>query len=350
MRTNQTIHIIGQGLVGSLLAFRLIESGFTPMVFDKGHENSSSSVAAGMWNPVNFKRLNVGQKPELYLSAMHAVYPRLEQWLETSFFRSIPIVRLFDSQEEINNWDIQSALGKTAGRYLTQTHFPLDQKYVEATLGAGLVEAGGRVDLPVLLASMRRKLAALSLLIEADYQHQDQDALVIHCTGMDVLDHALWSWLPMAPNKGQVLTMRIPDFDTSHIYHFGRFVVPMCDETYKIGSTYELRPTNKLPDPAMAQEIVTDFRNTIKHPCKIVEHKAGYRPTTFDRMPIIGPHPLLSKHYVCNGFGSRGVYYAPLCIEHLLGHLTEGKDLPAEISIHRTRKHFERWATEKKPN
>jgi glycine/D-amino acid oxidase-like deaminating enzyme len=342
------IHIVGQGLVGSLLAFRLIEAGYKPVVFDKGHKNASSMVAAGMWNPVNFKRLNVGQQPERYLAAMHDIYPRLEQWLDVQFFQSLPIVRLFESQEEINNWDLQSALGKTAGHYLTQPDFGIEQQGVNAPLGAGLVEAGGRIDMPMLLKAMRIKLKAMHLLVEEDYVLEEEDALVIHCTGMDILTNPLWSWLPMAPNKGQVLTMRIPGFDSSHIYHFGRFVVPMHADTYKLGSTYELRPENREPDSHIAQEILADFQSTIRLESEIIEHQAGYRPTTFDRMPIVGPHPISVHHYVCNGFGSRGVYYAPLCIEHLLAHLTQGIDLPAEISIGRTRKHYDRWSSEKK--
>lgn len=337
---NQDIHIIGQGLVGSLLAFRLIEEGFRPIVYDKGHHEASSMVAAGMWNPVNFKRLNVGLHPEKYLEAMHAVYPRMEQWLGASFFRALPIARLFDSQEEINQWDIQSAMGKIAGRYLTQTDYPSTHPAVKSPLGAGLVAQGGRIDLPALLNAMRQKLEELGAFVTDEYTADDPDALVIHCSGMAILNHPLWNWLPMAPNKGQVLTLRINAFDSSHIYHFGRFVVPMNDDTYKLGSTYELRPTDRSPDPSLANEIIQDFRSTIACDHEVIDHRAGYRPTTFDRMPIIGPHPTAPHHYVCNGLGSRGVYYAPLCIEHLLEHLMHGTPLPREISLARALKFF----------
>jgi glycine oxidase len=335
---HQTIHIIGQGLAGSLLAFRLIESGYRPLVYDKGHDTASSMVAAGMWNPVNFKRLNVGMHPERYLQAMHDVYPRLERWLGATFFRPLPIARLFDSQEEINQWDIQSAMGKTAGRYLTQTQFNIPHESVKAPLGAGLVAEGGRIDLPALLNAMRAKLLQLGALQPTEYPAEDHEALVFHCTGMAVLQHPYWQWLPMAPNKGQVLTLRIPEFDSTHIYHFGRFVVPMNDDRYKLGSTYELRPINPDPDAAMADDLLKDFRTTVDRAHEVIDHRAGYRPTTFDRMPIVGAHPHYPKHIICNGFGSRGVYYAPLCIEQLLEHLLVGTPLPKEISVTRTLK------------
>ena len=337
---NQDIHIIGQGLVGSLLAWRLMEEGYSPLVFDKGHATASSMVAAGMWNPVNFKRLNVGQHPEQYLAAMHSTYPRLEHWLGTSFFKPLPIARLFDSQEEINQWDIQSALGKLSARYLTQTDYAATHPSVRRPLGAGLVAEGGRVDLPTLLEAMRRKLEERGALVSSHYSSNETDALVIHCTGMSIVQDPLWHWLPMAPNKGQVLTVRINDFDPTQIYHFGRFVVPLHHDTYKLGSTYELRPTDTTPDPNVAQEMLNDYSATIDRPCEVVEHRAGYRPTTYDRMPIVGPHPQNPKHYVCNGFGSRGVYYAPLCIEHLVDHLLHGTALPKDISIARTLKFF----------
>jgi glycine oxidase len=334
-----SIHIIGQGLAGSVMAFRLIEAGYRPLVFDRGLANASSMVAAGMWNPVNFKRLNVGKHPELYIESMYEVYQRMETWLGVSFFRPLPIIRLYDSREEVHQWDLHEAMGKSGASYLSNPSHPVSDARVRHMHGAGLVQEGGRVNLPVMLHAMRARLQAEGLLRETTHE-EDPQALTIHCSGMDVKAHPYWQWLPMAPNKGQVLTVRIPDFDTAHIYHFGRFVVPMEGDEYKLGSTYELNPHNALPDDEKGLEIMQDCNKTLEVDTTIVSHKAGYRPTTFDRMPIVGRHPERMNHYVFGGFGSRGVYYVPLCSARMIDFLIHGTDLPREIGTSRLTKYY----------
>jgi hypothetical protein len=49
--------IVGQGLAGTLLAFSLLEKGEEVLIADDYAHASASQVAAGMWNPVTFKRL-----------------------------------------------------------------------------------------------------------------------------------------------------------------------------------------------------------------------------------------------------------------------------------------------------
>ena len=237
LSSHESLHIIGQGLAGSVLAFRFIEAGYRPLVFDRGLEHASSMVAAGMWNPVNFKRLNVGKHPELYIESMYDVYRRMEAWLGVSFFKPWPIIRLYDSHQEIHQWDLHEAMGKSGASYLTNpTHVVTDPR-VHHKHGAGLVQEGGRVNLPIMLQAMRIRLHEEGLLRAIPHE-EDPSARTIHCSGMEVKTHPYWQWLPMAPNKGQVLTVNIPDFDTAHIYHFGRFVVPIEGDEYKLGSTY----------------------------------------------------------------------------------------------------------------
>ena len=49
--------IVGQGIAGSVMAITLIEKGYTVCVIDKPDLSLSSKIAAGIWNPVVFKRL-----------------------------------------------------------------------------------------------------------------------------------------------------------------------------------------------------------------------------------------------------------------------------------------------------
>jgi flavin-dependent dehydrogenase len=56
--------IIGQGLAGTSVARRIEQAGKSVLVIDDGLKSSSSLVAAGMWNPIVFKRLNKSWKAD----------------------------------------------------------------------------------------------------------------------------------------------------------------------------------------------------------------------------------------------------------------------------------------------
>ncbi|MEX0882137.1 MAG: FAD-binding protein, partial [Cyclobacteriaceae bacterium] len=44
--------LIGQGLAGTVLSYRLIKAGFKVHLIDKDEEGTSSKVAAGLYNPI----------------------------------------------------------------------------------------------------------------------------------------------------------------------------------------------------------------------------------------------------------------------------------------------------------
>ena len=49
--------IVGQGIAGTVLTHTLLEQGKRILVIDEGNPSSCSKVAAGLYNPIVFKRL-----------------------------------------------------------------------------------------------------------------------------------------------------------------------------------------------------------------------------------------------------------------------------------------------------
>jgi len=49
--------IVGQGIAGSVIALSLIKAGYKILVINKPQLSLSSKIAAGIWNPIVFKRL-----------------------------------------------------------------------------------------------------------------------------------------------------------------------------------------------------------------------------------------------------------------------------------------------------
>ena len=94
--------IVGQGLGGSILAFQMIEKGKRIAVIDSPANNISSSVAAGLFNPVTGRRFVKTWKADLLFPFMESFYKKVENTLKKRFFNAIPLFRPFLNIEEQN--------------------------------------------------------------------------------------------------------------------------------------------------------------------------------------------------------------------------------------------------------
>jgi len=125
--------------------------------------------------------------------------------------------------------------------------------------------------------------------------------------------------------------LRIDGLDESYMTNFGRFTIPLGNGLFRVGSTYELRPKDELPS-SVGEEILVDAAEVLRKPFEVVDHKAGFRPTTLDRFPIVGFHQRHSRLGVFTGFGSRGVISVPYYMQQLLQHWIGGEELPFECN------------------
>ena len=80
--TNVDFIVVGQGLAGSVLALKLIENGYSIKVIDKPELSSCSKVAAGIWNPVVFKRITKSWMIDELMPEMLNFYRQSEKILK----------------------------------------------------------------------------------------------------------------------------------------------------------------------------------------------------------------------------------------------------------------------------
>jgi glycine oxidase len=93
----------------------------------------------------------------------------------------------------------------------------------------------------------------------------------------------------------------------------------------------------------VANEILLDVSNSVRHSFEVVNHKAGFRPTTIDRQPIVGMHEIHARLGILNGFGSRGVMLVPFFVQNLIEHLTTGSPVMKDV-------HWKRFEERRKRN
>ena len=77
--------IVGQGLAGTTLCQTLLKQEKSVIIIDKRDLSQASRIAAGLYNPVVFKRLVKSWMADELVSFMDAFYTDAEQLLNTTF-------------------------------------------------------------------------------------------------------------------------------------------------------------------------------------------------------------------------------------------------------------------------
>ncbi len=320
--------IVGQGIAGTSLAFSLLEKGINVSIVDNNFQSSSSLVAAGMWNPLSFKKLTTGWRSSEFVNASYAFYQKTEQLLGVKFFHTKPLYRVFADQHQANEWDEKS--DRMDIREFIKTPFSEPLKHLKAPFGAGVVDIAGWCDIPLYLNTARDFFRKKNMIKETrfdfdaiqidskqvKYEGQNFDYLVF-ATGWKNHENPYFSHVEIYPNKGQVLKIRFKEANIEPMLNYGNFLLPLGDGTYKVGATYEFNDPNPSPTEETKFKLLKKLQEVVDDECEVLEHLAGYRPTVPSRKPVVTPHPEHSHLFLFNGFGSKGVLYVPLFSKEL---------------------------------
>lgn len=96
--------IVGQGIAGSILAFQYIKAGFNVLVVSDDSLSKSSKVAAGIWNPVVFKRLAKSWLADELIAQLYLFYKEAEKTTNSRFVYEMPIIKAFGEEQEKTFW------------------------------------------------------------------------------------------------------------------------------------------------------------------------------------------------------------------------------------------------------
>ena len=159
---------------------------------------------------------------------------------------------------------------------------------------------------------------------------------VIYCQGWRGVQNPQFDWLPLIPNKGELLLIECKELKEEAILQKGIFVQPLGSNLYKVGATYGRNEYDENASNAGKEWIIQRLDKIIKKPYQIVDQIAGVRPTVLDRRPLIGQHPEFQNQYIFNGFGSKGLSLIPWCAQHFTSFLLDSvSSLNAELDISR---------------
>lgn len=339
--------IVGQGIAGTLLAYELLSRGQRVMVVDDRQPDSSSYVAAGLFNPVTGKGPVLTWMAGPLFEVLHAYYPRLEALTGARFFFPTPLYMPFDAVDKLNRWTAESVDAAYMPFVEEVSAVPRFPGLVRGEYGGMLLKRSGYVETSVMLSAYRRWLQGQGLLREDVIRHDElryqpegitwrdiKAKAVIWCDGVARQRDSPFGYLPFSPVKGEILYIRAEKTPPC-ILNRGCWVLPTADGLCKVGATYQHQDLNTLPTDKARKDLTGRLEALLQVPYEIVDHKAGIRPATRDRKPFLGAHPELPGCYVFNGLGTKGVSLAPYFARHLAAHLLQGSRLMPEVDVKR---------------
>lgn len=339
--------IVGQGLAGTLLAFSLLEKGEEVLIADDYNHASASQVAAGMWNPVTFKRLAASWLAEEMLKEMNVTFRKLEEKLQTNFFHVLPVARIFNSIQDANFWDEKSDHPEV-GRFLSARSNKSVQENFDSPFGNSEVNDCGWLNVPLFREAALDYFIQHENFIEDAVKENEVEYIgskvlwkgrtfdrIILCNGIGINKWKGLEHLDLIPNHGQVLDLKIENLELDAIVNFGQFLLPFGKKKFRLGATYNWNEVPDEPTEDAKQLLLSELNLRIKKDIVVESHKTGFRPTTRDRRPIIGFAKENERLGVFGGLGSKGVLLAPYFSKLFSAVLTEGAPIPKEVSTAR---------------
>lgn len=337
--------VVGQGLAGSMLAWRLIKNGAKVLVIDDHHKDASSMVAAGIINPITGHRINITNDIETFLPNALLLYQAMEQQFNAPLIHALPQLRLIKKQGQLDYWKKRQQQASHQP-YLGVLHSE-HEAFSERAFGIAEIKQTYRVDTGKLLQHSRQWLIEQDALRN---QHFDYASLnlnncgaeycgtkakgVIFCEGFQAIHNPWWQHLPFKLAKGEILSLESNSLPQTML-NWGSWLLPIDHSQtsskirhYKLGANYVWNDTNLNPSNEVKEKLLTSMHSKVQGQAQVIDHQVGIRPTTLHRHAFVGEHPTHQHVFCFNGFGSKGCLTIPYHADLFTQHVTKGTALP----------------------
>lgn len=347
MNKEQNFLIVGGGLAGLTLAKFLSDESKNVTLIDK-NKNQCSRISVGMINPLVFRRMTKSWRVDEFLPFANEFYLDIEKVCKLKLYHPIKTRRFFASQQEKDFWlskeqldDFTPYMEKVSEEDLTYQYGKIKNDH-----GSGLVKNCAWLDVQRYADVMYKILSTKIKIIEETFDYDQFNASegvyqnkkythIIFCTGYEAINDPYFPKERINPTRGQLLIIKSNDIKEHESINRKCFVLPLGDNLFKIGSTYEWQTPNDEITETAKNEILENLKALGEFDLEVVEHTAGIRPTVLDRRPIIGQHPTLNKLYIFNGLGAKGIMIAPLLAKEFVDFMLHGKALDKEVDVKR---------------
>lgn len=359
--------IIGAGINGSFMAYRLHKAGKRVLLLDpKGIGGSGSQAAGAFLSP----KVGKGGYLKSLVNTAYQEAILFYQKHASDFFTQQGLLHYPQTQEEAET---------LFPLYKKHSDIPFDQpdeSLTDLLVDKELAHEGlffkdaGIIDPLKLCRYLTQDIAFLNQMVEHIEFHDnhwsvdDQKAEhVILATGGFEFFHE--AYITLRPVWGERIEIE-SDIKIPTNYH-KKISISATEKQGRcvIGATHEQHITEKELSLDAANKLITQAKSMIGfEKSNIIDHRGGVRAGSFDYIPLLGDlvdskemlkcYPALLngaqpkdvdwhtyKHLsIINGVGGRGFVLAPYLSRLLCESLLEGKDIPQELLTYRL---FNRW-------
>ena len=338
--------IVGNGLAGISFSEIALNAKKKILVFDNNSQ-PSSRVAGGLYNPVVLKRFSEVWKAKEQIDFAFPLYHQIQKKLKVTFDFELPIFRKLFSIEEQNNW-FQAADKPNLAPFLDATLVTKSYPNIDSPFHYGKVHHTGYLNISILIEAYSNFLKSNNCFSTATFDYtaiefSEEYILykntkvknIIFAEGFGLHANPYFNNLPLDGTKGELLIIKAPNLDVDVVIKSSVFIIPIGNDLYKVGATYDWSDKTNTPTEEGKSELVNKLKEIISCDFEIVNHFAGVRPTVKDRRPLVGTHPIHKQLHVLNGLGTRGVMLGPYLANQLFQHIENKDPLEKEIDITR---------------
>jgi len=360
--------IIGGGVMGCSIAYKLAKQGVPGIVLERGRfGGGASGAAAGVISPLWHVDPAVESMWRLGMRSLE-LFPSLAAELSEAGvdpeFRQTGVLKLAFTEEQADElrrnlvWQSELELDVV---WLDPAQVAQREPEVRpAVLGGVFSPREGYVRGQRLVDSLVHAAGRLGAQF-----HQGIEVLGLRCegrrvTGVDtpaggidagqvVLAAGPWSgiparWLPEARDsdspaipvrlvKGERILLRKPGFlPRSPVRNFEAYVVPRLDGTVLVAATREEGRSDELVTAGGVSQMIAAA--TLSFPsladAQFISGRAGVRPATPDGMPVLGPMPEIEGFSIAAGHDAVGIMLSPGTAELMAQYLLDGNAAPLE--------------------
>jgi D-amino-acid dehydrogenase len=373
--------VVGGGILGWSAAYRLVRRGARVAVIDNQLDGRATAAGAGIVSPGTSIHGHPGTAP--LTKAAVAWYPTLIAELaedgETDTGFSTPgTLFVFTNDEEYDrmpevrsNAEKKLADGVRCIDDISLLSGPEAKDLFPALAdipGALYMSGGSRVDGRLITAAMRRAAIARGAVeicgeaaIDLDSLGQRSIKVNEETVQFDNLLIAAGAWtrdlmarlgldIPLAPQRGQILHLSMPDVITTnwpviHGFH-NHYLLAFAENRVVAGATREDDTgfDYRMTLAGVAQEMNEALRVApgLAH-ATLTEIRVGFRPMSADGLPIMGRIPQLDNVHIATGHGPGGLTMGPFSGAIVADSILDGEPDPLvqHYSIDRFGKAYE---------
>ena len=345
--------IVGQGLAGTILCFRLRQLGKSVCVIDKFREVTSSKVALGAYNPMVLKRFTPCWKVEEQLEPLYAFINEFEYHYNTQIHQPLKLWRKFQSVQEQNLW-LEKSEKKRLTPFMNPVFIKNPHHELNADFGFGEVNYSGRVVLSKMISILRDDLLSTSSILDEDFDFKSlvvqkdkieyksvNAAKIVFCEGHRLSDNPFFNYLPLMRTKGELITVKLKGLKVSEHIKSNISILPLGDDVYKVGATFNWDDKDEDCSEEGKRDLLDKLQALVNIKPQIIKQEAGLRPTVKDRRALLGAHPKHNNVYVFNGLGTRGLLISPFLCLQLVDFMEDKLSLDIEVDVKRYEKEFQ---------